>query len=94
MEDPVFQVVITPYLKQLCPLMGIASVLGRLFGKNGTKLETYGVKFAVVALPGQGHSTLLNQLQSALQAIMKLGCWGRLAMVQQLCDQSSGDSRV
>ena len=73
MEDPSFQVVITQYLEQPCPLMGMAPVLGRLFGKNSTKLETYGVHFAMVALPGQGHSTLHNQLHSTLQAIMKLG---------------------
>ena len=45
----------------------------RFFGKNGKLLDKYGANLAVASLLGQGHSSLHNQLQSLLQAMMKLG---------------------
>ena len=70
-EDPTFQVATASYLGQACPLM--APVVGRYFGKKGQKLDKYGANLAAASLPGQGHKTLHNQLQSLLQAMMKLG---------------------
>jgi hypothetical protein len=71
MESPVFQVALTTYLGQACPLM--APVVGRYFGKKGDALDKYGANLAAASLPGQGHRVLHNELQSLLQAMMKLG---------------------
>ena len=70
-EDPVFQASIATYLGQPCPLM--QPFVDRFFGKNGKLLDKYGANLAVASLLGQGHSSLHNQLQSLLQAMMKLG---------------------
>ena len=70
-EDPVFQVAVATYLGQPCPLM--QPLVGRFFGKKGKRLDKYGANLAAASLPGQGHSALHNQLQSLLQAMMKLG---------------------
>ena len=60
-EDPHFQIAITNYLGQPCPLM--APVVGRFFGKNGAVLDKYGANLAAASLPGQGHRTMYNKLQ-------------------------------
>jgi hypothetical protein len=58
-------------LGQPCPI--IAPLVGRYFGKNGTKLDEYGANLASEPLPGCGHSTLHNQLQHIVQDMMKIG---------------------
>ena len=68
--DNVFQVVLTTYLGQPCPVM--APIVGRFFGKKGERVDEYGANLAAAALPGQGHSTLHNELQSLMQSIMKV----------------------
>ena len=65
-----FQVAMTTYLGQPCPI--IAPLVGRYLGKKGATVDKYGVNLAAATLPGQGHSVLHNQLQSLLQAIMKV----------------------
>ena len=70
MGDNTFQVAMTTYLGQPCPI--IAPLVGRYFGKKGTKVNKYEANLAATALPGQGHNVLHNQLQSLLQAIMKV----------------------
>ena len=71
MEDPVFQVALSTYVGQPCPLM--APVVGRFFGNNGQKLDKYGANLAAAVLPGRGHRATHNLLQSILQTMMKLG---------------------
>ena len=68
--DNVFQVVLTTYLGQPCPMM--APLVGRFFGKSGEKVDKYGANLAAAALPGQGHSALHNQIQSLVQSVMKV----------------------
>ena len=71
MEDPIVQVAFTTYLGQPCPYM--APLVGRYFGRNGQKLDQFGANLAAAALPGQGHRTTHNKIQSILQSMMKLG---------------------
>jgi hypothetical protein len=71
MEDEVFQVGIATYLGQPCPLK--AMVTGRYFKKRSEQLNWYGANLAAASLPGQGHRSLHNKLQSITQAMMKLG---------------------
>ncbi len=71
MEDEVFQVGIATYLGQPCPLM--APVTGCYFGKCGKELNQYGANLAASSLPGHGHCSLHNKIQSITQAMMKLG---------------------
>ena len=66
-----FQVAWTTYLGQACPLM--APVVGRYFGKNGDVLDKYGANLASAALPGACHRVLQNNLQSIIQAMMRVG---------------------
>jgi len=70
-EDPVYQVAMTTYLGQPCPLM--TPLVGRFFGKKGTHLDQYGANLASAALHDQGHRALHSKLQSILQQMMKLG---------------------
>ena len=60
----VFQVAMTTYVGQPCPVM--APLVGRFFGKKGERVDEYGANLAAAALPGQGHSTLHNELQSLM----------------------------
>jgi hypothetical protein len=71
MEDEVFQVGITTYLGQPCPVMVL--VMGRYFGKRGEQLDWYGTNLAASSLPGHRHRSLHIKLQSITQAMMKLG---------------------
>jgi hypothetical protein len=48
-------------------------IVGRCFGKNGSKLDEYGANQASESLPGQGHTALQNQLQHIVQDTMKIG---------------------
>ena len=50
MEDNVFQVAMTTYLGQPCPI--ITPLAGRCFGKKGAKVDKYGANLATTALPG------------------------------------------
>ncbi len=61
MEDEVFQVGITTYLGQPCPLM--APVMGRYFRKCGKQLDWYGMNLAAASQPGHGLRSLHNKLQ-------------------------------
>jgi hypothetical protein len=70
-KDEVFQVGIATYLGQPCPLM--APVIGCYFGKHGKQLDWYGANLPAASLPGHGHRSLHNKLQSIMQAMMKLG---------------------
>jgi hypothetical protein len=67
-EDEDFQVGIATYLLQPCPLM--APVTGHYFGKLGEQLDWYGTNLAAVSLPGHGHRSIHNKLQSITQAMM------------------------
>ncbi len=71
MEDEVFQVGFATYLGQPCPLM--APVMGCYFGKCGEQLDRHGANLAAASLPGHGHCSLHDKLQSITQAMMKLG---------------------
>ena len=53
MGSKVFQVTMTTYLGQPCPI--IAPLVGRHFRKKDTKANRYGSNLAAAALPGQGH---------------------------------------
>ena len=68
--DPEFQVVMTTYLGQPCPIM--APFVGRYFGKRATALDRYGANLSAASLPGQGSRVLHNTLQSLLQVMMKV----------------------
>ena len=59
------------YLGQPCPL--VAPVPGRFFGKKGQVIDSYGANLAMAVIPGGGHRVFHNQLQSLVQAMMKLG---------------------
>ncbi len=48
-------------------------VTGRYFFKSGEQLDCYGANLAAASLPGHGHRSLHNKLQSITQAMMKLG---------------------
>ena len=48
--DPEFQVVMTTYLGQPCPIM--APLVGRYFGKRATALDRYGANLSAASLPG------------------------------------------
>ena len=76
MGDNAFQVAMTTYLRQPCPI--ITPLGGRYFGKRGAKVDKYranlaAANIAVVAPPGEEHVILHDQLQTLPQAIMKLG---------------------
>ena len=49
MGDNVFDVVMISYLGQPCPIN--APLVGRYFGKKGTKVDKYGANLAAAALP-------------------------------------------
>ena len=51
----------------------MAPGMGRFSGKKGQVFDKYGANHAAAALPGQGWRVLHNQLQSPVQAMMKLG---------------------
>ena len=70
LEDTTFQVAIATYLEQPCPLMAV--IQGRFFGKKGQVIDKYSANLAAAILPGGGHRILHNQLQSFVQAMMKL----------------------
>jgi hypothetical protein len=70
MENEVFQMGIPTYLGQPCPLAAPAT--GCYFGKCGKQLYWYGTNLAAASLPGYGHCSLHNKLQSITQAMMKL----------------------
>ncbi len=59
------------YLGQPCPYM--EPLAGRFFGRDGRRLDKYGANLSAASLPGQGHRTSHNKLQSILQSMMKLG---------------------
>ena len=69
--DSIFQVAIASYLGQPCPMM--APLVGRFFGKKGEQVDKHGANLAAASLPGEGHSTLHNQLQALTQSILKVG---------------------
>ena len=69
-EDLIFMVIIATFLGQPCP--AVAPVVGRFFGKNGTRVDRYGADLASASLPGQSHRVLHNKLQSIAQEMMKL----------------------
>ena len=71
MGDNIFQVAVATYLGQPCTI--IAPVVGRCFENSGVQVDKHGSNLAAASLPGQGHRDLHNQLQSLLQAIMKIG---------------------
>jgi hypothetical protein len=71
MEDEVFQVGIATYLSQPCPL--VAPVVECYFGKCGKYFDPYSANLASASLPGHGHCSLHNKLQSITQAMMNLG---------------------
>jgi hypothetical protein len=70
-ENNRFRMTTARYLGQPCPIF--APLVGRYFGKNGTKLNEYGANLASELLPGQGHAALHNQLQHIVQDMMKIG---------------------
>jgi hypothetical protein len=51
----------------------MALVIGHCFGKCSEQFDQYGVNLAAASLPGHGHCSLHNKLQSITQAMMKLG---------------------
>jgi hypothetical protein len=69
MEDEFFQVGIATYLGQPCPLMAL--VTGRYFEKRCEQLNLYDANLAAASLPGHGHCSLHNKLQSITQAMLK-----------------------
>ena len=71
MTDQEFRIAFTTYLGQECPVFG--PLAGRYFGHKATKLDKYGINLAAAPLPGQGHRVLHNNLQSMVQAMMKVG---------------------
>ena len=68
--DNIFQVAIASYLGQPCPIM--APLVGWFFGKKGEQGNKHGANLAAASLPGEGHSTLHNQLQALTQSILKV----------------------
>ncbi len=49
----------------------MAPLVGRYFGKKGQKLDRFGANLAAAALlPGQGHRTTRNLIQSILQSMI------------------------
>ena len=48
MGDNIFQIAMTTYLGQPCPIM--APVVGRYFGKKGAQVDRYGANLAAVSL--------------------------------------------
>jgi hypothetical protein len=56
MEDEVFQVGITTYLRQPYPVMSPVAV--RYFAKHGKQLDQNDANLAAAFLPGHGHCSL------------------------------------
>ena len=71
MTDQEFRIAFATYLGQECPVFG--PLAGRYFGHKATKLDKYGANLAAAPLLGQGHRVLHNNLQSMVQAMMKVG---------------------
>jgi hypothetical protein len=51
----------------------MAPVTGRYFGKHSEQLNWYGANLAAASLPGHGHRSLHNKLQSITQAMIRDG---------------------
>ena len=74
MSDPMFQVAVSSYVGQTCPLMLMTPLVGRFFDKEEEKLDKYGANLSSATLPAKGHGALRNILQSIsiVVSIMKL----------------------
>ena len=58
------------YLGQACPI--IAPMVGRYSGRNGKRLDMYGMNLSADTLPGQGHRALHDQLKHMMVSMMKV----------------------
>ena len=58
------------YLGQACPI--IAPMVGRYFGRNGKRLDKYGMNLSADTLPGRGHRALHDKLKHMMVSMMNV----------------------